>query len=165
MRRRSVAENVWHVRGPRRGLYPCADKCGPRRSLAAVEHQLAREQSIRARGQRLPILATPPRMTPERTRDIVRLYQSALGAFCSAHGAECLPEQIALALATNPVGDCGSQENGSRSGAAKPPFSLVLLDRIELSTSPLPRGCSTTELQQRRAGGYSHRPPWGARLA
>jgi hypothetical protein len=28
-------------------------------------------------------------------------------------------------------------------------MSLVLLDRIELSTSPLPRGCSTTELQQR----------------
>jgi hypothetical protein len=27
---------------------------------------------------------------------------------------------------------------------------MVLLDRIELSTSPLPRGCSTTELQQRR---------------
>ena len=27
---------------------------------------------------------------------------------------------------------------------------LVLLDRIELSTSPLPRECSTTELQQRR---------------
>ena len=27
---------------------------------------------------------------------------------------------------------------------------MVLLDRIELSTSPLPRECSTTELQQRR---------------
>ncbi len=25
---------------------------------------------------------------------------------------------------------------------------MVLLDRIELSTSPLPRECSTTELQQ-----------------
>ena len=30
--------------------------------------------------------------------------------------------------------------------------ALVLLDRIELSTSPLPRECSTTELQQRAAG-------------
>ena len=29
---------------------------------------------------------------------------------------------------------------------------MVLLDRIELSTSPLPRECSTTELQQ-PAGG------------
>lgn len=29
---------------------------------------------------------------------------------------------------------------------------MVLLDRIELSTSPLPRECSTTELQQ-LAGG------------
>jgi hypothetical protein len=28
------------------------------------------------------------------------------------------------------------------------PVSVVLLDRIELSTSPLPRECSTTELQQ-----------------
>ena len=28
--------------------------------------------------------------------------------------------------------------------------NMVLLDRIELSTSPLPRECSTTELQQRR---------------
>ena len=29
--------------------------------------------------------------------------------------------------------------------------SLVLPVRIELTTSPLPRGCSTTELRQRRA--------------
>jgi hypothetical protein len=29
---------------------------------------------------------------------------------------------------------------------------LVLPDRIELSTSPLPRECSTTELRQRPAG-------------
>lgn len=29
---------------------------------------------------------------------------------------------------------------------------MVLLERIELSTSPLPRECSTSELQQRRAG-------------
>jgi hypothetical protein len=28
---------------------------------------------------------------------------------------------------------------------------MVLLEGIELSTSPLPRECSTTELQQRRA--------------
>ena len=28
---------------------------------------------------------------------------------------------------------------------------MVLLERIELSTSPLPRECSTSELQQRRA--------------
>jgi hypothetical protein len=27
--------------------------------------------------------------------------------------------------------------------------NMVLLDRIELSASPLPRECSTTELQQR----------------
>ena len=31
------------------------------------------------------------------------------------------------------------------------PF-MVLPVRIELTTSPLPRGCSTTELRQRRAG-------------
>src|SRR3954462_8977870 len=38
---------------------------------------------------------------------------------------------------------------------------MVLLDRIELSTSPLPRECSTTELQQRRceAGGLCHSGP------
>ena len=29
---------------------------------------------------------------------------------------------------------------------------MVLLERIELSTSPLPRECSTSELQQRRFG-------------
>jgi site-specific DNA recombinase len=29
---------------------------------------------------------------------------------------------------------------------------MVLLERIELSTSPLPRECSTSELQQRREG-------------
>ena len=37
----------------------------------------------------------------------------------------------------------------------------MLLEGIELSTSPLPRGCSTTELQQRRIGnaaaGYTAR--------
>ena len=31
---------------------------------------------------------------------------------------------------------------------------MVLLVRIELTTSPLPRGCSTTELQQRRRGRW-----------
>ena|SRR3990170_3601701 len=36
---------------------------------------------------------------------------------------------------------------------------MVLLDRIELSTSPLPMECSTTELQQRtRMGDTCHRP-------
>ncbi len=30
-------------------------------------------------------------------------------------------------------------------------IKMVLLERIELSTSPLPRECSTSELQQRRA--------------
>jgi hypothetical protein len=34
---------------------------------------------------------------------------------------------------------------------------LVLPVRIELTTSPLPRGCSTTELRQRRAGCENHR--------
>mgnify|MGYP000138535428 CR=1 FL=1 len=29
---------------------------------------------------------------------------------------------------------------------------MVLLERIELSTSPLPRECSTSELQQRSGG-------------
>ncbi len=32
---------------------------------------------------------------------------------------------------------------------------MVLLDRIELSTSPLPMECSTTELQQRNAGAVA----------
>ena len=38
---------------------------------------------------------------------------------------------------------------------------LVLLEGIELSTSPLPRGCSTTELQQRPIGNAGRRgiPP------
>ena len=36
---------------------------------------------------------------------------------------------------------------------------MVLLEGIELSTSPLPRECSTTELQQRS------RIPYGQRLA
>jgi hypothetical protein len=50
-------------------------------------------------------------------------------------------------------------------------FSLVLPDRIELSTSPLPRECSTTELrQQRRQGGVMagrncHKRYQGARIA
>ena len=34
---------------------------------------------------------------------------------------------------------------------------MVLQERIELSTSPLPRECSTTELLQRRAPGF---PAW-----
>ncbi len=33
---------------------------------------------------------------------------------------------------------------------------MVLLDRIELSTSPLPMECSTTELQQRTRMGATH---------
>ncbi len=33
---------------------------------------------------------------------------------------------------------------------------MVLLERIELSTSPLPRECSTSELQQRRVGASMH---------
>ena len=32
---------------------------------------------------------------------------------------------------------------------------MVLLERIELSTSPLPRECSTSELQQRRGPAAS----------
>ena len=32
---------------------------------------------------------------------------------------------------------------------------MVLLERIELSTSPLPRECSTSELQQRCVGAFS----------
>src|SRR5690349_8162099 len=41
---------------------------------------------------------------------------------------------------------------------------MVLLDRIELSASPLPRECSTTELQQRSIEGppSGPRPAWGA---
>ena len=35
---------------------------------------------------------------------------------------------------------------------------LVLPDRIELSTSPLPRGCSTTELRQRKKVGPVRAP-------
>ena len=35
--------------------------------------------------------------------------------------------------------------------------TVVLLERIELSTSPLPRECSTSELQQRRALGSAWR--------
>ena len=35
---------------------------------------------------------------------------------------------------------------------------MVLLDRIELSTSPLPRECPTTELQQRREGAFRQSP-------
>ena len=53
---------------------------------------------------------------------------------------------------------------------------MVLPDRIELSTSPLPRECSTTELRQRlifrmprnrhrAAGGNCHTGPCGARTA
>ncbi len=36
---------------------------------------------------------------------------------------------------------------------ASPKKEMVLLERIELSTSPLPRECSTSELQQRRSMG------------
>ena len=45
---------------------------------------------------------------------------------------------------------------------------MVLPVRIELTTSPLPRGCSTTELRQRRARAISDdgmRPRDGAFLA
>ena len=50
-------------------------------------------------------------------------------------------------------------------------FFLVLPDRIELSTSPLPRECSTTELRQRgrhggaMAGRTCHKGYRGARIA
>ena len=37
---------------------------------------------------------------------------------------------------------------------------MVLLDRIELSTSPLPMECSTTELQQRTGMGETCHRPW-----
>lgn len=39
---------------------------------------------------------------------------------------------------------------------------MVLLDRIELSTSPLPRECSTTELQQQRGTGSYRLCRWVA---
>src|SRR5262245_45662749 len=44
-------------------------------------------------------------------------------------------------------------------GAGNWPYlrnDMVLPDRIELSTSPLPRECSTTELRQRRAAGHEN---------
>src|SRR5215813_667927 len=43
--------------------------------------------------------------------------------------------------------------------------SMVLPDRIELSTSPLPRECSTTELRQRKTGGRRPGPSNGAESA
>lgn len=50
----------------------------------------------------------------------------------------------------------------AHAGRLKNLRKMVLLERIELSTSPLPRGCSTTELQQRavrRPGGARVWPP------
>jgi hypothetical protein len=48
-------------------------------------------------------------------------------------------------------------------------WEMVLPDRIELSTSPLPRECSTTELRQHGAsadaGAYCHTRPWGSSAA
>jgi hypothetical protein len=44
-------------------------------------------------------------------------------------------------------------------------FFVVLPVRIELTTSPLPRGCSTTELRQRRAGGEKSRMYVGRKSA
>jgi hypothetical protein len=43
---------------------------------------------------------------------------------------------------------------------------MVLPDRIELSTSPLPMECSTTELRQhaRYSGNRPKRPPLGGRF-
>ena len=49
---------------------------------------------------------------------------------------------------------------GTDATRALDPF-LVLPVRIELTTSPLPRGCSTTELRQRRAG-CGNRNRWKA---
>ena len=36
---------------------------------------------------------------------------------------------------------------------------MVLPVGIEPTTSPLPRGCSTTELRQRQGGQHIHNPP------
>ncbi len=47
---------------------------------------------------------------------------------------------------------------GRRSNQLSYTRNLVLLDRIELSTSPLPRECSTTELQQHGSGGGIRTP-------
>ena len=71
-----------------------------------------------------------------------RLPRDSRGAFCTRHG--------------------GSGRGVARGNGPGPWSSLpnrliflgrmVLRERIELSTSPLPRECSTTELPQRRAG-------------
>ena len=37
---------------------------------------------------------------------------------------------------------------------------MVLPERIELSTSPLPRECSTTELRQHTDEAGGHMPQW-----
>src|SRR5206468_12488359 len=48
-------------------------------------------------------------------------------------------------------GVTGAKETGSHD----PLKNMVLPERIELSTSPLPRGCSTTELRQRCFGSWA----------
>jgi hypothetical protein len=67
-----------------------------------------------------------------------------------------------IGMATLGFGGANALTNESGAGFEKPrtglsqrldrsSSELVLLEGIELSTSPLPRECSTTELQQRPA--------------
>ena len=48
---------------------------------------------------------------------------------------------------------------GEHATLGKNSTKLVLPVRIELTTSPLPRGCSTTELRQRRATRFTEKLP------
>ena len=58
---------------------------------------------------------------------------------------------IAAGLFSQKAAQRGARKDRTRShGKVFARTLMVLLDRIELSTSPLPRECSTTELQQPR---------------
>ncbi len=93
-------------------------------------------------------------------REIARMLGDTEGAAnkrCGKHAPDCLGR--GAERPTEPRNTaffyCGRRPGRSYEAEASvnPLKELVLLDRIELSTSPLPRECSTTELQQRAAWG------------
>ena len=72
-------------------------------------------------------------------------------------GSQLAEMMRALAASTTPevIAAFGRLAGSNR----RMPLKLVLPERIELSTSPLPRECSTTELRQRRAADVAKLAP------
>jgi hypothetical protein len=108
-----------------------------------------------APGRRAPICRVRPvAKSPICRRSTARHWSSSSRASCNENVRRTSGADLVRFAASFRASFCTILPSAFFSRLQKPLFIglfVVLPVRIELTTSPLPRGCSTTELRQRRA--------------